>query len=325
MGARLGTGVYGLHGLRLRSELALAGFGLSGAAHDLAVLRGPPGPVSHAAPAGALLLRGVVGEILPMYVASERDMVLTLRVPGRCEFAIDRERRTVRCRTDPDTDERLTGVLVAGLVVALILNLDGHAVLHASAVELGGAALAFAGPSGAGKSTLGALMCAAGARLVSDDLLRVEPVAGRGLLCAPGGPQLRLRPRAAWATKGIGGPPFDVTVDGRLALTPPATRDARLPLRTIVLPRVTPAVDRVVLRTLTGGEAVRALAGTHRLAGWTRPELLRRQFEQTARIAECADVVEATLPRSSRARAQIVPALLELCASESPAPAGMLA
>lgn len=304
--------VYGLHGLRLRSELELAGFALGAAAHDLDVRRVPVAPVSDRPPPGDVVLRRDLGDGSPWYVASQRGRSVTLRVPGRSEFTIDRARRTVRCRTDPDADERLTGVLLAGLVVALVLDLDGHPVLHASAVQVDGAAIAFAGPPGAGKSTLATLMCAAGAHLVCDDVLRVE-LSGGEPICVAGAPQLRLRPQAVWAIQGFAGPPaLGATVDGRLALAPPATPDARIPLGAIVLPRVTPTAERVGLRTLTGAEAVRALAGAQRIVGWTQPDRLLLQFERIARIAGCAHVVEATIPRGPASGEEIVSALLEL-------------
>jgi hypothetical protein len=48
-------------------------------------------------------------------------------------------------------------------------------VLHASAVAIGGRAVAFAGPSGAGKSTLLGAFVAAGYKAIADDLLLIEP------------------------------------------------------------------------------------------------------------------------------------------------------
>lgn len=61
------------------------------------------------------------------------------------------------------------------------------------AEEVGGRAVAFIGSSGIGKTTLKALCCAAGARLVTDDVLRVEPRDGEGW-CFHGTCTLRLRP-----------------------------------------------------------------------------------------------------------------------------------
>ena len=70
-------------------------------------------------------------------------------------------------------------------------------------------------------------MAAAGARLVSDDVLRVEtqddPV------CVGGAPQLRLRPGAGWALEQFAtAPPVSPTADGRLAIAPPPAAAIRL-------------------------------------------------------------------------------------------------
>ena len=65
-------------------------------------------------------------------------------------------------------------MLVGGTLLAFVLTMRGEAVLHASAVQVGDAALAFVGASGMGKSTMATLLCADGARLVTDDVLRLD-------------------------------------------------------------------------------------------------------------------------------------------------------
>ncbi len=88
-------------------------------------------------------------------------------------------------------------VLLAGNLLAIVLGLRGAAVLHASAVELNGAAIAFVGPTGAGKSTAAALLCAAGGAIVGDDAARVEDREG-----APLDPPRPARAAAAPAGRG---------------------------------------------------------------------------------------------------------------------------
>lgn len=50
----------------------------------------------------------------------------------------------------------------------------GFAMWHGSAVDMDGKVILFCGDQGAGKSTMAAAQCAGGARLVADDLSRVE-------------------------------------------------------------------------------------------------------------------------------------------------------
>ena len=51
----------------------------------------------------------------------------------------------------------------------------GFAMWHGSVVERGGRTALFCGDAGAGKSTMAAVLCAQGAKLIADDLSRVEP------------------------------------------------------------------------------------------------------------------------------------------------------
>lgn len=67
----------------------------------------------------------------------------------------------------------------------------GFAMWHGSAVERDGRAILFCGDSGAGKSTMAAALCQAGARLVADDLSRIEPAAG-GVLIYPSSARIKL-------------------------------------------------------------------------------------------------------------------------------------
>ncbi|EDL48944.1 HPr kinase/phosphorylase [Erythrobacter sp. SD-21] len=51
----------------------------------------------------------------------------------------------------------------------------GFAMWHGSAVEMAGRTVLLCGDAGAGKSTMAAALCARGARLLADDLSRIEP------------------------------------------------------------------------------------------------------------------------------------------------------
>ena len=68
----------------------------------------------------------------------------------------------------------------------LAAALQGLEVLHASAVVLDGAAVAFTAPSGIGKSTLAAHLVAAGASFLTDDVLALED--RNGVVQAHSGP-----------------------------------------------------------------------------------------------------------------------------------------
>jgi cytochrome c551/c552 len=79
---------------------------------------------------------------------------------------------------------------VTSRVIALALHAGGVYCLHASAVSVQGAGLAFIAPKFHGKSTICSALVKAGARAISDDTLPVRLHDGAWL--APGVPRLRL-------------------------------------------------------------------------------------------------------------------------------------
>ena len=68
---------------------------------------------------------------------------------------------------------------VLGRVLALALHASGWLSLHGSAVALGDGAVAFLAPKGNGKSTLAFALMRAGAALMTDDTVVIEPGARR--------------------------------------------------------------------------------------------------------------------------------------------------
>lgn len=77
-----------------------------------------------------------------------------------------------------DSAPELVRAIVLGPVLALALEAEGCLCLHGSAVAVDDRAIAFLGPKHAGKSTLATALTAAGARLISDDVVALVPGAG---------------------------------------------------------------------------------------------------------------------------------------------------
>ena len=230
------------------------------------------------------------------YVATDDGDGYTLRVPGHCDFRIDRALTTIECRPDPSVARELVDILLAGIVCAFVRSVGGDLVLHASAVERDGAAIAFVADSGMGKSTLAALLCAAGARLVADDVLCLDvtgPVAA-----VAGAQRLRMRAGARAVLDAFAAPPPAVTtVDDRTAIAPPAVdAGAKVPLAAMVLPSPSRGHDHLELHRFSGAQAVVHLAGLTRVVGWTDPAVLSRQLDGLTQVAREVAVFGATIP-----------------------------
>lgn len=88
-----------------------------------------------------------------------------------------------------DANEELARAIILGPVLSLALESAGDLCLHGSAVAVDTEAIGFLGGKYHGKSTLATALTAAGARLVSDDVLAVQP---RARLLRPGVPSVRL-------------------------------------------------------------------------------------------------------------------------------------
>lgn len=82
-----------------------------------------------------------------------------------------------------------------GGVFSILLHRQGLLCLHASAAAIGDVALAFLAHKGTGKSTLATALCAAGATLITDDMLPLQ--AAERVTAWPSMPAVRLLPDAA--------------------------------------------------------------------------------------------------------------------------------
>ncbi|MBI2864245.1 MAG: hypothetical protein HYX94_06740 [Chloroflexi bacterium] len=171
---------YVAYGLNVDSELECPGLFPGNGAADVRVrfgcaperLESPKaeGPFFQAKP-GQLLLS--IDRVARFLVADGSDIVIE-PAPGACEEVI---------RT-----------FLVGSLFGALLHQRGMLPLHASAVEMGGGAVAFAGPPGRGKSTLAATFFRRGHRVLADDVCAVS-LDGQGRpVLSPGYPRLNLRP-----------------------------------------------------------------------------------------------------------------------------------
>lgn len=287
-----------LYGLTLHAEFPLHQDRAAGPDEtpDIVLELGATVPAVPELPPGTIVLQC---EIDRTYYAISRqdDGRYLFRVFGLCEFDVASDLGSAVVRPYEGATTEMASIMATGGFLAFQLYQRGHLVLHASAVELEGRALAFVGHSGMGKSTMAALMCAAGARLVTDDVLRVD-LAADGARARLGATDLRLRKGADLLVESFEAsrPQRRTSADDRQVLRLASAIGDDLPLDAIVVPRPTRDGGEIELTRLGPKDALFALLSFPRLLGWKDPEVLRRSFESLSRLVAQVPVVVASVP-----------------------------
>ena len=114
-----------------------------------------------------------------------------IRVDDTGEFDLSADGTRIECCAREGAWPDFVRAHALGRVLATAMHLEGWLPLHGSAVALGDQVIGFLAPKAFGKSTLALALAASGARLVSDDLLPVEP--GAVAMAWPGVHAVRLR------------------------------------------------------------------------------------------------------------------------------------
>jgi hypothetical protein len=285
--------VYSLCGLRLRSELVLNLPRSIEQTWDVDVRWGEDIHDSDQPPSGEPIASFVHDDVA-WYTATATDSGYVIRFRNCGEFFITATLDALEIRKDPRGAAELLPILLTGTVSAFLLALRGNTVLHASAVAVDGTAVAFVGQSGRGKSTLAALLCVAGAKSVTDDVLTVDP--GPPVTCMGGAAEMRLRRAAASIGRGEPGMASRITPDDRVALTVPSAPPHPLPLAAIVVPAPSRTTTAVELKHLEPSAALFTLLSFPRVHGWQREDVLSRDFSTLAEVANRVPVYDVTIP-----------------------------
>lgn len=287
-----------LYGLTVRADFPLHQdrAAPADAEPDVTLELAPPGAAVDAMPDGDLVLHC---EIDRSYyaIARQSDGRYVFRILGLCEFDLSADLAHAVVHPAEGTTAEMAAILATGGFLAFQLYLRGHVVLHASAVEVAGRALAFVGHSGMGKSTMAALMCADGAHMVTDDVLRVDLTAG-GPRARLGATDVRLRKGADVLAESFERelPGRRTSVDDRQVLRLAATAGDDLPLDALVVPSPTRTGTSVELTRLSSKDALFALLSFPRLLGWKDPAVLRRTFDSLSALVAQTPVYVASVP-----------------------------
>ena len=175
---------YAAHGLSIQSDLALPELRLA-----LSETTEPSLSIRIEPRSGAPSTAGFDVDIAPDAVAFDHFEFGRVTVHGGREIVV---------RPHERADERALALFLAGPALAVALHQRGLLVLHATAIAIGGRALAILGEKGAGKSTLAAALTRRGHRLLSDDVVAIEERDGASFALA-GTASLKIQPEAARA------------------------------------------------------------------------------------------------------------------------------
>lgn len=285
-------------------------------AADVTIVDGPHMPHTEQTPTGEVLLDFGASPDRWYTAVRTPDAGYLMRVYSVCDMVITADLQHVRLHLVEGTDPGMRSVMATGALLAFLLYLRGQAVLHASAVQVGTAALGFMGYSGMGKSTLAALMCAEGARVITDDVLPITPgTVPRVRLGATG---LRLRPgaRELAADFAAGAARHQVSADERHVLIPQGDAPDQLPLAALLVPAPN-RQGRLELQPLPQKDALLAILKFPRLMGWCDQRVQTDMFRHAAALAARLPVFIAHVPWGPPFRSDVTERIRE-CITDSP-------
>src|ERR1700745_2893354 len=173
-----------------------------------------------------------------------------------------------------------------GQVLSFAMLVRGVEPLHATAVVVGGGAVAFLGDSGYGKSTLGASFVRENYPLLTDDVLVLEQC-GQQMLAHPGMPRIKLMPQVCGSMfQGREGTPMNrFTHKTILALNAQEHQMSAIPLRALYV--LSPPRDRtckLTLRRMSERKAFLSVLKNTFNDVLLNPMRLKRQFEFAATV-----------------------------------------
>jgi len=117
------------------------------------------------------------------------------------EFLVDQAGTEIWAKwAEPLTLED-TATYLLGPVMGFVMLLRGIVCLHASAIAVGGKAIALLGPAGSGKSTTAAAFSDRGYNVLAEDVVTLDD-RGRHFVVRPGYPCIRLWPASVKALYG---------------------------------------------------------------------------------------------------------------------------
>jgi hypothetical protein len=137
------------------------------------------------------------GDGAPVQMEIDDEGSIAMEWSDGARFLISKDATTVHVVRPTGMSHDSICTYLVNSVLAMCLRHRGTTCLHASAVDIDGAAVAFVAPSGSGKSTLAWTLGERGHQIMTDD---VAPITADPPRMHPGYPKLRLWP---WTVHGL--------------------------------------------------------------------------------------------------------------------------
>jgi hypothetical protein len=216
------------------------------------------------------------------------------------EFVIDRGGRDIWARWAASSTLEDTATYLLGPILGFVLRLRGVTCLHASAVAIGGRAVAFVGPPYAGKSTTAAAFARLGCRILSDDVVAIDE-ARDVVHVRPAYPQVRLWPDSVALLYGSAEalPRLTPNWDKRVLAADAGGRGAAAPLPLAAVYVLGPrGADNGAQRVerIAPAEALLALVANTHVSYLDDPAARGREFGTLGTVAAAVPVRRATPP-----------------------------
>ncbi len=216
------------------------------------------------------------------------DTHYLVRFIDLADFSISIDAQSILVYPVPDVPQDIVDHLYLNLVVPLALSHQKKLVLHASAVEIDDFSVLFTANSGCGKSTLAAIFSTSGFRFLTDDCVQLEPK-GLDFFVQPSHPSIRV-----W------GDSRDelISCDTSLMSLKSSSSKFRFMAKDASVfcnePRLLRRVyflggghtKDVSIAPVSGAEAIVGLVSQTFLLDISEKQLLTKNFEQIARLAQ---------------------------------------
>jgi hypothetical protein len=235
----------------------------------------------------------MVNEAIPFRIGTAGDEVIA-EWTGLARLVALRDGSRSELIFEPGADPRVIEKIRRGSAFLLLRELSGSLALHGAAVVAGGKAAVLLGRSGQGKSTLAAALCRAGAALLADDAVALEPVELAGKARWNVLPQEADHWLDADALRAIGGPPLEAT--GKVPVA--SARVAEHPVAVACFIELRFGGERPSLARLHGVEAALGLVPQIARFILDDPERQRRELDLIHRLVDEVPCFALERPRA---------------------------